>query len=226
MKVATCWDDGVVNDMRLAEIFRKHHLKATFNINPGRLKRNERSAGWGAFIGNDGSREPFTVWVQSLVEMKETYRGFQVASHTMTHPAATSIPPEAFLKEAVDARKFIEDEFQIESRGFAWPCGVDTDETCKLLAAAGFAYGRTTKTTDDVMSYSDPMRLTPNTHFMSPYFWRRFERARKFGAFYFWGHSYELADDDALWQDFEDKIARICSMPEVEFVDVIDLVKV
>ena len=36
MTIVQCWDDGVSNDVRLAEIFRLHKAKATFNLNAGR----------------------------------------------------------------------------------------------------------------------------------------------------------------------------------------------
>ena len=42
MKIMQCWDDGVVNDEPLAALLRKYQAKATFNINPGINKRNER----------------------------------------------------------------------------------------------------------------------------------------------------------------------------------------
>ena len=35
MKVVQCWDDGVVNDVRLTNLLRKYNAKATFNLNPG-----------------------------------------------------------------------------------------------------------------------------------------------------------------------------------------------
>ena len=33
------YDDGIAGDIRLVDIFRKHGLKATFNINGGQLGR-------------------------------------------------------------------------------------------------------------------------------------------------------------------------------------------
>ena len=35
LKVIQCWDDGVVNDIRLIELLRRYKAKATFNLNPG-----------------------------------------------------------------------------------------------------------------------------------------------------------------------------------------------
>ena len=50
-------------------------------------------------------------------------------------------------------------------------------------------------------------------------------KANGVGAFYFWGHSYEMMDSPGLWQQFEDKIAALSADPDVVWVDVIDLVR-
>ena len=45
MKVIQCWDDGIVDDVRLTDILRRYNAKATFSLNPG-LNLEERSFGW------------------------------------------------------------------------------------------------------------------------------------------------------------------------------------
>jgi peptidoglycan-N-acetylglucosamine deacetylase len=35
MKIVQCWDDGVVDDVRLIDILRKYGAKASFNLNFG-----------------------------------------------------------------------------------------------------------------------------------------------------------------------------------------------
>jgi len=35
MKIVQCWDDGVLDDVRLIEILRRHGAKASFNLNLG-----------------------------------------------------------------------------------------------------------------------------------------------------------------------------------------------
>ena len=50
-----------------------------------------------------------------------------------------------------------------------------------------------------------------------------FEKAKPSGVFYFWGHSYEL-NDEQKWQDFEEKIKRLSNDDEVEWINVVDIV--
>ena len=42
IKVAQCWDDGVINDIKVADLCRKYGAKATFNLNPALHHATER----------------------------------------------------------------------------------------------------------------------------------------------------------------------------------------
>ncbi len=226
MKVVQCWDDGVVNDERLANLLRRHNAKATFNLNPGtmdpekRVEPSWRKQGEGIYNHNFG----FSGGKLSYRDIPEVYAGFELASHCWRHENAGSIPDDEWIKSALDARKFLEDIVQKPCRGFAWPCGVVTDGTVAKLRENGFAYGRTTRTTFDVTDCPEPLALAPNCHFKAPDFWDRYTKAKKTGVFYFWGHSYELFQYDEMWNSFEDMIAYISADPDAEWADVIDIV--
>jgi hypothetical protein len=144
----------------------------------------------------------------------------------MCHSNANDVDACVFVKEAVAAREILEDLFQKECPGFAWPCGIYTEETADMLLEAGFAYGRTVANTDRVSDFTHPMILHPSCHFLNPEFWNIFEKAKTTdGVFYFWGHSYEMKDDKALWDDFEDKLRRLSQDPDVVWIPTVDLVK-
>ncbi|MBE6359084.1 MAG: hypothetical protein E7057_07555 [Lentisphaerae bacterium] len=219
IKVAQCWDDGVLNDVKLADLCRKYNAKATFNLNPALHRAKERiTTGWQ--FRDTGYYPGKLAWN----EIKDVYDGFEVASHTMCHCNAGEVDDQVFLTEAVSAKVILEDLFQKPCRGFAWPCGRYTDKTADLLQAAGFAYGRTVQNTDTVSAFKHPMILHSSCHFQNPEFWNIFETAKTTdNIFYFWGHSYEMMDDENLWAAFEDKLRRLSSDPEVQWVNVIDL---
>lgn len=218
MKIMQCWDDGVVNDVPLAALLRKYKAKATFNINPGINKRSERIEGMGVFKG------VFRVDRLSLDEMKELYKGFKIAGHTMTHPHPTQIPADRLKAEMVECKTFIRDFFGQDVCGFAYPYGEYDETVKKAVKDAGYLYARTTKNVDGVLPLDDPMELPAHCHFLSPDFWRKYEEVRKAdGIFYFWGHSYEMMDDKALWDGFESKLAKISADPKAEWIDIIDL---
>lgn len=217
IKVAQCWDDGTVNDIKVAELCRKYNAKATFNINPGLRSQTKRVFRW--------DTGDFKVIGLSRDEMKSVYRGFKVASHNWCHECAGKYPDELFVQSALDARHWIEDTFDQEAPGYAWPCGVTTPKTLELLREAGFLYARTIADTDRVSSYQDPLLLNPSCHFSNPDFWERFEKAKADGIFYFWGHSFEMHDEPERWRAFEEQLARLSADPEVEWIDVADIVR-
>lgn len=224
MKVVQCWDDGVATDIRTAEIFRKYGAKATFNLCIGQHQEERVEPYWIHDPKAGWSHRGFRGGKVGLKELKKVYEGFQVASHCWKHENAGLIPDEEFFKAAMDCRKYLEDLFEKECRGFAWPCGRVTDSTAGLLREAGFAYGRTTAITEDVTNCADTMRLASSCHFHDPAFYAKYEEAKKTGVFYFWGHTYEMFDYDQLYLQLEDRIRYITEDPESEWADVIDIV--
>lgn len=225
VKVACCWDDGVVNDIRLIALLRKYNAKATFNLNPGTMPEHTAVPRWRKLDEEIWSYNGFINGKVGLAEMKEVYEDFQVASHGWAHKGGSTDIWE-FYKDATDARKYLEDVFQRECRGYAWPCGDYTPWAGKILKDAGFLYGRTTQNTDKVGFTDAPMQLHPSCHHMDRLFCDKFHAAKeKNGIFYFWGHSYEMMDCDGLWDQLEQKLAMISADPEAQWIDVIDIVK-
>ena len=224
MKVVQCWDDGVINDIRLTELLRKYNAKATFNLNPGLMEHRRLATGWQRL--NDGGGHCFRGFYAgklSLEDIPEIYDGFEVASHCWKHENADTMPPEEWIKTAVSARNFLEDIVQRPCTGFAWPCGIFTPETCSEMRKAGFSYGRTTVNVDYVTECEDAMALHTNCHFMDTGFYDRYEKAKKCGVFYFWGHSYEMMDYDKLWEQFELKLKYISEDADAEWANVADI---
>lgn len=227
-KVCTCWDDGVVNDERLTGLLRKYGAKATFNLNPGLMGESRGRNGWIAPGDGGWSFRGFRTGKLALRDIPEVYAGFELASHCWRHENADTMPASEWVKTALSARHFLEDLVQRPCRGFAWPCGVFTPETVAALREAGFAYGRTTKNADDFLSQNpEPMALSSNCHYLDTRaFWTRYKKAKENGGvFYFWGHSYEMMEYDALWKVVEDALAYIADDPEAEWVTVEEAVK-
>ena len=116
------YDDGRQEDRRLVSIFRKHGLKATFNLNSGEADTDER-------------RIPVNEW-------KDLYDGFELASHTVNHPPIDRCPLSLVAQEIMEDRKAIEAVTGYPVRGFAYPFGSFTPEIISLLPSLGIRYGR------------------------------------------------------------------------------------
>ncbi|MCQ2396926.1 MAG: polysaccharide deacetylase family protein [Lentisphaeria bacterium] len=224
--VAQCWDDGVNTDVRLVELLRKYNAKATFNLNPGNLSEHRTAPFWRHGRTYEWSYMGFVPGHVGLDELTDIYDGFQVASHCMRHETVTRTDDDCVIKAAIDAKHFLEDKFQRECPGFAWPCGLFNDNVIEHLKAAGFTYGRTTRNTDNVLACKEFMALDSSCHFQSRLFWEQFDKAKAAnGVFYFWGHSYEMMDYRELWEQLEDKLAELNADPEVKWIDVCDIPK-
>ena len=224
VKVAQCWDDGVATDAKLTGLLRKYNAKATFNLRPGAMPEYERVQPY--YVPADyklWSYKGFIGGHIAIAEIRDVYAGFELASHCWFHEVAGQETDEDFMIAAYDARKFLEDTFQREFRGLAYPCGGVTPGAKQMLRDAGFAYGRTVNNVENIYSCTDTMEFNPNCKFNDPQFTEKFKQAKSTGAFYFWGHSYEMMDKDELWNDFEEKLIMLNSDPDVEWVNVVDL---
>jgi len=134
-KVYQCWDDGVEDDIRLIDILRHHGAKASFNLNPALHEETRR--GW-----FDTSRNK-QVDRLSLSELSGIYEGFTIANHTSTHPWPSRVAMDVWKREVGDGRKALQDMFQQEVLGFAYPFGEHNAEVEGVVAEAGHVYART-----------------------------------------------------------------------------------
>jgi peptidoglycan/xylan/chitin deacetylase (PgdA/CDA1 family) len=211
MKVLQSWDDGVVDDIRLTGLLRRYRARATFNLNPG-LHRPGRSFSW-----RYGDKE---VWRLGRDELVDVYTGFEIASHSLTHPNLPDLSPEALDWEIRESRRRLQDWFQQPVRGFCYPFGGFNPAVKDAIRAAGHGYARTVAEVEPLFPPADPLELGVSCRFNDAAFWTRYQRARAAdGVFLFWGHSYELVDE-AMWADLEDKIARISADPAVEWASI------
>jgi peptidoglycan/xylan/chitin deacetylase (PgdA/CDA1 family) len=212
MKLVQCWDDGVVDDIRLIEILRRHGAKASFNLNFGTLPQ-KREGGW-------KFREIKEVFRLAVPEVKSVYDGFLVANHSLTHPWLDRIEPEIAERDIREGRDQLEQHFGYAVTGFAYPYGGFNPAVQKIVRKSGHVYARTGRNVEQVFPPVDAMAFHPNCHFLAPDFWDRFEKAGD--VFYFWGHSYELITPDD-WTNFERKIERLSTHPETQWTSLPDL---
>ena len=187
------YDDGVVQDIRLMDIFNKNGLKATFNINTG------------SYLPEDKQRERYYGRMR-LSEAKALYinSGHEVAVHALTHPFLDKLKPDEVLTEILEDRKNIEAQYGTLARGMAYPFGTYSDEVVDILQKCGICYARTVKSTENFNFPENWRTLHPTCHHKNP---NLMQLAKKFveekpnyasqiWRFYVWGHSYEFDNGD------------------------------
>ena len=80
------FDDGVVQDRKLIDIFNRNGLKGTFNLNTGLWRFRELSA----------------------QDIKEIYAGHEIACHGEYHPTFDQIPRTELMREVWHDREKLE----------------------------------------------------------------------------------------------------------------------
>jgi peptidoglycan/xylan/chitin deacetylase (PgdA/CDA1 family) len=215
MKVIQRWDDGLLDDIRLVEIFRHYGAKATFCLNPG-LYKQERSLGW-----MHGDKE---VWRLSLNELGHVYKGFDIASHSMTHPCLTDLPIDRLWWEINESKTMLESIFNRAVSGFCYPFNAYNNIIKEEVRSAGYVWARGGADTGNIISLDDLFDLRPSCHFLSENFLKIFHQARdQNGIFFFWGHSYELMTEN-MWNKFRKTIEMMATDPEIEWCNISELI--
>ena len=199
------FDDGVTQDKRLAELFNKYGLKATFNINSSLLGLK---GGW-----NHGDK-----WLShnkiSPLEIKEIYAGHEVAVHTLTHPNLTGEADDAVEYQVEEDRKQLSRLVGYEVQGMAYPCGgVNNDDRVAeiIKEKTGVRFARTITSTYTFDLPKNVYRLNPSVHVGETE--RLFQLGEEFirlktdkpQLFYVWGHAYEFDVLDQIpWERMEE----------------------
>lgn len=193
------YDDGTIHDRKLVQLMNKYGIRGTFNLNSGLFSQKEQKVIDG--VETDRSRI-------DAEEVKDLYKGHEVASHTVNHPSLTAIPSNMGAAEVIKDRKNLEELTGELVRGFAYPYGTYNETVEEILSACGIEYARTVVSTDSFELPQDFLEWHPTCHHDSP---KLMELARQFcesndgntRLFYLWGHSYEFAQNNN-WQMLED----------------------
>lgn len=202
------YDDGRIFDRQLVKIFNKYGIKGTFHLNSG--------------IDNEyGERVP-------LSEIKELYKGHEVASHTLTHPTIERCPLDQVVQQVIEDRKLLEDAAGYPVRGMSYPNGSYSQDIINLLPACGIEYCRVVGNTDDFAFPENYLAWKSTCHHGH----NLMENAGRFAdlhktqylyMMYVWGHSYEF-DRDNSWDLIEGFCKFIGGRDDIWYATNIEIV--
>lgn len=123
--VLLTFDDGYANNAEVAlPILQQHGFPATLYVSTG-------------LINTPG----YLTWPQ-VGQLSAA--GWDIASHTVTHPHLPKLSKEAQREEILAARAKIEQELGKPADTFAFPYGEYNRTTLRILRKAGFRYAFTT----------------------------------------------------------------------------------
>lgn len=207
------YDDGVIYDGRLIEIFNKYNIKATFNICTGNMETAVKG-GWTTQNGTLVRRSDFR-----KAENIRIYDGHEIACHTRNHLWLNKIDDDVLSDEILGNKSELEDMFGREVTGMAYPFNTYDDRAVKILSDNGFLYAREGRETHSFDLQKDLLRFRPTCHHDDE---ALFELADKFlklspdslKIFYIWGHSYEF-EDEKKWGMIEEFCKKISGREDV-----------
>ena len=206
------YDDGTLQDRRLAALFRKYGLKATFNLNSGAFDEVQH-----------GSHGGFSVNFSRVHagEVRDLYASFEVASHTLTHPILTDIPDEEIRRQVREDIAAISRLTKKPVTGFAYPCGAYNEHVLDLLQEMGIRYARTVEDHHTFALPENFLAWHPTCHDhdeaampLADTFVNSTDEELR--LFYIWGHSFELDKDDMdRWQAMEKLCAFLAEREDI-----------
>ena len=215
-------DDGPVQDRRLVALLNKYHLKGTFHLNSNKLNSPN--------------------YLQKE-EISNLFKGHEVSVHTANHPGLSGLPPAEIRSEILDDKIALEKITGRSVRGMAYPFGNYNDEVVEIAKASGMEYARVVDETRNFSLPSDFLRWKPSTHqFGKAYYEAKnpendqkelalfnkltadFLRSDTLALYTVWGHSWEMGDSDAKWNDLENCFKQIANSKAVYTLTMIEVV--
>ena len=189
MKIFTSWDDGHIEDLRLAEMFKSYSLPAIF------------------FLSNAGLE-------LSISNIENLSKDFEIGGHTTSHPSDIKIIPKEYLENDIKANKqYLEDIIRKPIDWFCYPRGRYNQETIDVVKDAGYKYARTTlvghtNLNEDSYRIHTTVHAHPHRQEYQGKNWVEYAKEKlleaklKNGYFHLWGHSYEI-EKFSLWNELE-----------------------
>lgn len=192
--VTLSYDDAVIYDKRLIEIFNKHGLKGTFNVNSGLWAIPRRLT----------KEEAVDLYSNSEME---------IAVHGYKHLSLANIDVGVATADVVVDRKELEIAFKRVIKGMAYANGSYNDEVIRILKDCGITYARTAKQSESFDLPTDWYAWTGTCHHDNPKLMEfaktlvEYKRPNYFWSYspkllYVWGHSYEFNDKNN-WEVIE-----------------------
>ena len=191
--IETSWDDGCIEDFRIADLLRKYELPGIFYI------PNQKT----------------TLTEKQIVELSKDFR---IGGHTVNHPHDIKLLSNLQIEyEVKENKKTLEQMIGKEVDSFCYPRGRYNDIVKDIVKSAGYKNARTTK----VLLTKQPEDLFEMETTIHVYRERVEYNGRNWlelskellhnacitdGYFHLWGHGWEV-QKQGLWDELEELLS-------------------
>ena len=224
--VTLSYDDGCKDDIRFSETICAHGLKCTFNINSGFIA--EKEGDWHL------TREQIKKY---LIDT-----GNEIAVHGKYHRASGKQLPIDGIRDVLECRTELENDFGMIIRGMAYPdsgirCfenGAEYSNIKRYLTDLGIVYSRTLGGDNDSFALpTDWHAWMPTAHHTNPELFRYIDKflnepmptsvaGQSPKLFYLWGHSFEF-ENNKNWELLDKICSALSNKPDVWYATNIEI---
>lgn len=190
--VTFSYDDGARNDSRLADLFTRYGVKATFHLN------GDKYRGMSA---------------EEKQQITDRYAGHEISCHTLSHGWPARMPDPSLVREVMEDRQILEELAGHPVLGMSYPSGSYSDRVADVMRACGILYSRTAHSSLRFRLPRDFMKWDPTCHHREALalcddFMQNVDSPWTEPLFYIWGHSHELRDE-AAWGEIEQILQKL-----------------
>ena len=222
--VTFSYDDGVMQDKRLAHLFDQYGMKATFNFNCEYMRKIN--------------------FTKEQIDEYFLSKGHEIAVHGANHRANGNIRVIEGIRDVLDCRLELEKKCNRIIRGMAYPdTGITQmgnfvryEQIKQYLTELDIAYSRTLGADNDsFMLPQDFHAWMPSAHHNNPEIMEYIEKflnidisANVYHAkriprlLYIWGHSYEFDNNDN-WNHIEEICQKLANNPDIWYAINIEI---
>jgi len=190
LNLLTSWDDGGIDDLKLAKLLRRYNLPAMFYIPTGNCQLSKK-------------------------DIKFLSKSFEIGGHTINHRILRTLHPEEVYCELKDSKEELESLTGQEIYSLCYPRGRYDKKVIETAEGIGYREARTTK----VLNLFEPTNLFEIETSVHVYnrkeyggvYWldiamdlfnKVIDPATNYNYFHLWGHSWEISKFN-YWEDLE-----------------------
>ena len=224
--VTLSYDDGCKDDIRFSETICAHGLRCTFNINSGFIA--EKEGDWHL------TREQIKKY---LIDT-----GNEIAVHGKNHRALGKVTPVDGIRDVLECRTELENDFGMIIRGMAYPDsgitqfenGAEYGNIKRYLTDLGIVYSRTLCGDNDSFALPDDWHAwMPTAHHTNPELFGYIDKflnepmppynaSQTPRLFYLWGHSFEF-EENKNWDLLDNICSTLSNKPDVWYATNIEI---
>jgi len=212
------YDDGVIQDRKLVELFNKYNVVGTFNLNAGLF--GKKLPWMKNFIGKDGD-------YITLDEVKTLYQGHEIAGHSYSHPGFAGLAPKKLTRQLTLEQNILSSIRGEKVKSFAYPLGSYDEQAMETIKSLGYTNARTVKDTNTFELPTNVMAWHPTAHHTKamPLIEEYLQLTpRHLTVMVIWGHSWEFDknEPDNNWHYAQALLKKISNQDDIWYVSAGD----